>query len=235
MPERATRSLYAVRVSTPQGGSEGATAARGRLTWLRKATDRVPTKWFAAIGTGAFLVVTAAFGGLAPVEATEPSLDQLAAGETHTSAQLGVTALRAVLIDELSGSGVIPDRDAGERLLVVLVRLENRWTRPLSSGGTESFADAVRVAGDGRDAEGVVREDDQTSPLWLQPGVPALLAYTWAVDPADYTGDDDITILLQDAQLVTGQLLYTGEDWGGYAPAAEVTLPLEDVGSGVSS
>lgn len=219
----------------PGGSGTGPAPRPDRFARLRKATDRVPTTWFAAIGTGAFLVATAAFGGLNAVASEEAPLAQLTAGQTHTSAQLDVTVERAALIDRLPGSGVTPDRDAGERLLVVLVRLENRWDRPLSSSSQPGFAQSVRLKGDPRPAQGVVREDDQTSPLWLQPGVPALLAFTWAVDPDRYADASDVTIVLEDGALVVGQMLYVGEDWGDYAPAAEVTVPLKDVGAGVGS
>lgn len=191
----------------------------------------MPTKWFAAIGTGLFLAVTAAFGGLAPVAVAEKSLPQLSAGETHTSPQLNITVERAVLVDSLTGSGVTPDRDKGERLLVLLVQLENLWNRPLSSSSTEGFTGAVLLDGDPRKAGALVREDDQTSPMWLQPDVPALVAYTWAVGPNDYAEGENLTIVLQDAELIVGQLLYSGEDWGDYAPAATVSMPLEDAGA----
>lgn len=239
MPSRMPsppRRLYAERVSTPPRADEppsGASPRTSRFTRLRAATDRVPTKWFAAIWTALFLAATAAFGGLSPVAAVDEPLEQLSAGETHHSPQLDIAVERAVLIDSLSGSGVSPDQDLGERVLVVLVRVENLWTRPLRSGMSDSFAQAVLVDGDGRPAGGVVREDDQTAPLWLQPNVPALLAYSWAVDPEDYADVETLTVVLQDAELIVGQLLYTGEDWGQYAPAAHVAVPLEDVGAGV--
>lgn len=232
--------LYPDRVTTPPPAVPPAPSAPGgtggdRFARLRKATDRVPTKWFAAIGTGAFLVATAAFGGLDAVAVQEAPLAQLTAGQVHTSAQLEVSVERAALIDRLPGSGVVPDRDKGQRLLVVLVRMENRWDRPLASSSKPGFAQSVRLKDDPRPADGVVREDDQTSPLWLQPGVPALLAFTWAVDPDDYAGASEVTVVLEDGQLIVGQMLYVGEDWGDYAPAAEVTLPLKDVGAGAGS
>lgn len=175
--------------------------------------------------------MTAAFGGLAPVAVAEKTLPALSVGQTHTSPQLAVTVERAVLIDSLTGSGVTPDRDRGERLLVLLVRAENLWDRPLPSFGSGAFLNAVMLEGDARTAEGLVREDDQTSPLWLQPNVPALLAYTWAVGPHDYAEGEDLTVVLHDAELIVGQLLYTGEGWGDYAPAATVVVPLEDAGT----
>lgn len=227
----ATPAATTPSAATAQAAAPAA-AGPQRFAKLRKATDRVPTKWFAAIGTAGFLAVTAAFGSLAPVEVEATPLAQLAGGETHTSAQLSTTVERAVLIDALPGSGVTPDREAGERLLVLLVTLENQWTRPLASSARESFAGAVRLAGDDRRAQAVVREDDQTSPLWLQPGVPALLAYTWTVGPDDYHGGDDLTVVIDDPELIVGQMLYTGEDWGDYRPAAEVTISIDDVGAG---
>lgn len=195
----------------------------------------MPTKWFAAIGTALFLAVTAAFGGLNPVAAEEHPLAQLSGGQTHTSAQLNVTVERAVLIDRLPGSGAIADPEKGERILAVLVRLENLWNRPLSSGSRPGFATSVRLAGDSRPADGVVREDDQTAPFWLQPNVPALVAFSWVVRGSDYADASEVTIVVEDGSLIVGQMLYVGEDWGDYAPAAEVTLPLSDVGAGAGS
>lgn len=219
-------------MSTPPRPDDTVAAPRpSRFARLQKATDRVPTKWFAAIGTGVFLAGTAAFGGLAPVAVAEKTLATVGVGDTHTSPQLEITVERAVLIDSLTGSGVSPDRDKGERLLVLLVEVENQWTRPLAPSLAGSYAHAVRLDGDPRPAEAVVREDDQTSGPWLQPDVPALLAYTWTVGARDYTGGDDLTVVLQDAELIVGQFLYTGENWGEYTPAATVTVPLEDAGA----
>lgn len=222
-------------MTIPPAAPTGAPEPRDRFTRLRKATDRVPTKWFAAIGTTLFLAVTAVFGGLSPVAAEEKPLAQLSDGQTHTSAQLNVTVERAALIDRLPGSGAIADREKGERILVVLVRLENLWTRPLSSGSQPGFAQSVRLAADSRPADGIVREDDQTAPFWLQPNVPVLVAFSWVVRGSDYADASEVTIVLEDGSLVVGQMLYVGEDWGDYAPAAEVTLPLADVGAGVGS
>lgn len=227
-------SAAAGRASSGAPESPGHRTAFGRL---RKATDRVPTKWFAAIGTGLFLAVTAAFGGLAPVAAEEePPLDRLVAGETHTGEQLAITVQRAVLIDELPGSGAFPDEENGERLLVLLVEMENLWTEPLPASTaslTSQVAKSVGLSGDDRLVVGLVREDDQTFNPWLQPDVPALLAFTWTVGPDDYAGDQDLEVVLSDARLQIGSFLYTGESWLTPVPAAVVTVPIEDVGAGV--
>src|SRR5688572_26515536 len=91
--------------------------ARGRLGWLKAASDRVPTRWFTGIGTALFLVATAAFGGLAT--AAEPEITALAPGEAHRNDQLSMTIERAVLVDEFPEAGVYVDD--GERVLAVLL------------------------------------------------------------------------------------------------------------------
>lgn len=206
-----------------------------RFARLRAATDRVPTKWFATIGTVLFLAATAAFGGLNDVPAEAKTLEELGTGETHTSPQLAITVQRAVLIDELSGTGAFPDEEKGERLLVLLVEVENRWDRPLATFGSEGVQRAVLLEGDDRAADGVVREDDQTSTPWLQPGVPALIAFSWVVPGDAYAGGEPLRIVLSDATLYQAQLLSSGESWVDRTPAAVVTIPLEDVGAGAES
>lgn len=204
-----------------------------RFGRLRAATDRVPTKWFAAIGTALFLAVTAAFGGLATA-AAEPAtpLAELTAGETHTDAQLSTTVQRAVLIDALPGSGARPG--VGERLLVLVVDVENRWTEPLMAGlgGPDGYAGSIHVKGDDRLAVGLVREDDTTSSPWLQPGVPTTLVLSWTVPAETYRDGENLAVVLGDTTRAKGQLLFDDEYWTERAPAAEVTLAIEDVGAG---
>lgn len=209
------------------------TPAPSRFAKLRAATDRVPTKWFAAIGTGLFLAVTAAFGGLAPVAAEQKPIAQLAAGETHEGPQVATSIQRAVLVDSLSGAGAFPAE--GERLLVLLVEMENRWTQPVWTFGNEGAQRTVRLGGDTREATAVVREDDQTLNPWLQPGVPALLAFSWTVAVDAYADGDDLHVDLRDMTLYTGQLLFEGQSWGFPEEAAVVTIPIEDIGAGGSS
>lgn len=211
------------------------TPRANRFARLRAATDRVPTKWFATIGTVLFLAATAAFGGLADVPAEAKVLDELSAGETHTSPQLAITVERAVLIDSLSGTGAFPDEEKGERLLVLLVEIENRWDRPLATFGSEGVQRAVLVEGDGRAADGIVREDDQTFTPWLQPGVPALLAYSWVVPGDAYSDGEPLRVLLSDATLYQAQLLSSRESWVDPVPSAVVTIPVDDVGAGAES
>ena len=226
-------------MSTPPPNGPATGAPRSRFARLQAATDRVPTKWFAAIGTGLFLAVTAAFGGLAPVAAEEKPLEQLTVGETHTGAQLAMTVERAVLIDRLSGSGAFPDADKGERLLVLLVRMENRWSEPAIASAFAGLLDAtyrrnVVLAGDGAVADGIVREDDQTLDPVLQPGVPALIAFSWVVPGTAYRDGEELTVVLKDAALEHGQMLFSGDYWGTPEPAAHVSVEIEDVGAGAA-
>lgn len=208
----------------------GPGAHRSRFTRLRAATDRVPTRWFAAIGTTVFLAVTAAFGGLNTVAVADVPVAVLTAGQQHDSAQLSLTVTRAILVDRLRASGAFPAD--GERLLVVMVEMTNGWHRPLTTSGTAGLQHALRLDGDDREATSIVREDDQTPTPLLQPGVPALLAFTWTVPQASYAAGDEVGIVIQDAALQVGKLLYTGESWGQYAPAAVVGVTIEDIGAG---
>lgn len=226
-------------MSTPPPNAPATGAQRSRFARLQAATDRVPTKWFAAIGTGLFLAVTAAFGGLAPVAAEQKPLEQLTVGQPHTGAQLAMTVERAVLIDRLSGSGAFPDADEGERLLVLLVEMENRWTEPAIGSAFAGLLDPtyrrnVVLAGDGAAADGIVREDDQTLDPVLQPGVPALIAFSWVVPGDAYRDGEELTVVLKDAALEHGRMLFSGDYWGTPEPAAHVSVEIEDVGAGVA-
>lgn len=196
---------------------------------LRKATDRVPTKWFAGIGTALFLAVTAAFGGLAAVAPPKVTLDELAAGQEHVGTQLAVTVQRAVLIDALPGSGSFPED--GERLLVLIADVENRWNEPLQTSGSDGVQRTI-LLDDGSAADAIVREDDATLSPWLQPGVAAQLVLSWAVPADAYRDGEQLDITLQDSTRETGQLLFTGEYWSEPAPAAIVAATIEDVGAG---
>ncbi len=236
---------YPERVDTPNGAPDaGATGAdktvlSGPFARLRKASDRVPTKWFATIGTTLFVVVTAAFGGLNAVAAVDEPVPTIATGVVHESAQLNITVQRAVLIDSLRGAGAFPDRDKGERLLVLLVEIENRWHAPASGSMFAGLLEPtyhrnVVIDGMGTVADGIVREDDQTLNPTLQPRVPAVLAFSWVVPADAYRDGQTLTVLLKDAELLEGQMLFHGEYWSAPEPAARAQVTIEDVGAGAS-
>lgn len=202
---------------------------RPGLGWIRAASDRVPTRWFAAIGTGLFLLATAAFGGLAT--AAETPVAELALGAEHTNDQVSVTVDRVVLIDEFPEAGVYVE--GGERVLALVVTARNEWIQPLRASGGSSVTQTFSVEGLGdTPPDSVARYDDATIGPWLQPGVPAQIVLTWAVDADAFADGDDVAVTVNDMTLHTGSFVADGQWWTDPVPAATVVVPVEDVGAG---
>jgi len=214
------------------GGEEPADGASKTASRLHSALDRIPTSWATGVLTLAFLTVTAAFGGLAA--AAQPVLPELTAGDEHVSEQLALTIERGVLIDEFPEAGVTVE--PGQRVLALVVDVENRWTAPLSTGSGQSVAAAIRVGelGDVPPAS-VARLDDGGLLPWLQPRVPAELVVTWAVHADDFADGDDLVLDLRDLSLQTGQFVTAGQFWTEPVLAAHATVTIEDVGAGSST
>jgi hypothetical protein len=211
---------------------DAAPVPKRRFEWIRAATDRVPTRWFAGVATAAFLAATAAFGGLAT--AAPPELEQLEPGEPHMTDQRSLTVKRAVLIDELPGSGVSPEE--GQRVLALIVDVENTWDEPQGSSGTESIGDSFVLESIDAEAESsVARLDDATLSPDLQPGVPAELVYTWVVDADAYAAGDELTVTLRELTLYTGSFVMTGQTWTDPVATATMTIEIEDVGAGADA
>jgi hypothetical protein len=202
--------------------------ARGRLGWLKAASDRVPTRWFTGIGTALFLVATAAFGGLAT--AAEPEITALAPGEAHRNDQLSMTIERAVLVDEFPEAGVYVDD--GERVLAVLLTVENRWTEPLAAYSDSSVTQSLSIDGFAEPPESVARYDDATVSPWLQPGVPAQIVLAWAIESDRLEDGQELEITLNDMTLHTGSFVANGQWWTEPVPAATVTVAVDDIGAG---
>ncbi|MDW4572081.1 hypothetical protein R8Z57_04735 [Microbacterium sp. M3] len=206
-------------------------APKRRFAWLRAAGDRVPTRWFAGIATGAFLLATAAFGGLAT--AAPPELATLEPGEAHVTAERSLAVQRAVLIDELPDTRVLPDD--GERVLVIVAEVENLWDRPLSAG-SKGIGETLSIAGtDAVSAEGAARLDDATADPWLQPGVPAQIVFAWAVPDDLFAEGDEVGVTLYERSLYTGSFVTQGQTWEDPAPDAVVIVEVEDVGAGADA
>ncbi|GAA5206370.1 hypothetical protein [Microbacterium kyungheense] len=203
-----------------------APARKSRFTWVRAVADRVPTAWFAAIGTGVFLAATAAFGGLAT--AAEPPLAHLRKGAAHVNDMRSLTVERAVLIDELPGSGTFPED--GQRVLAIVVDVENNWDEPIRATGAVQRSFSVAGLDEPSSA---ARMDDATIGPTLQPGVPAQLVYTWIVDDDEYAAGDRLTVRLDDLTLYTGTFVTRGSDWEDPVASATLTLTIQDVGAGV--
>ena len=204
--------------------------ASGRGARLHALTDRIPTGWFAGIFTAAFLALTAGFGGLAAVAV--PPVPELAPGETHTSEQFALSVDRAVLIDELPGSGVTPE--FGERVLAVVVTVENTWTRPQPAAASDSLVDVVRLPSRDDAVPAIARLDDATGNPYLQPRVPAELVLSWLVDSEELADGDELRVELRDHSLSTGKLITYGDTWGSPVTSAYVDIAIEDVGAGAT-
>ena len=196
-----------------------------RFDRLRKAGDRVPTRWFAAIGTGLFLAATAAFGGL--MDATADPIPQIDPDDTHTNGQLRLSAERAMLFDEFPETGVTVK--PGERVVAVVVEVENVWTEALPTSRGFTVSDALRLDALPDTAPGgVARYDDGTLTPWLQPGVPVTVVVAWAVPARRFEDADEIALRFYDETLQTGELITYGQSWEAPVLAATVRVPLRD-------
>lgn len=197
------------------------------------AAQKVPTKWFVTGGLVLFLAVSAAFGGLN--DAVAAPIPALAAGDTHTGAQLSITVERAVLLDGFPEQGILPDE--GDRLLVVVATVEDVWRDPASTRTTLGAADNLRPVGvPGLDAssapQSVAVISDGTEFPDLQPGVPVELAFIWSVDPAALADGDSIAVDLYAKTYQSDGFITSGERWVNPVVVATVTVPVTDSGDG---
>ncbi len=197
-----------------------------RPTRLRAAWDRVPTAWFATIGTGLVLAATAAFGGLDTAPAPQPVAVE--PGAPFDTEPFVLTATRAVLSDELSLAGAYPAD--GQRVLAVLIEVEN--THGTAQSSMQSLAHAVTVSVTDEPVATIARTDDETLSPWLQPRVPAEVVLTWLVDAEELKGGDPVTVTLHDLTLHTGSFVAAGQWWTDPRPAATLALTVEDRGAG---
>ena len=200
-----------------------------RFEWVRAASDRVPTKWFAGVFIALFLAATAAFGGLAT--AAPPEIARLEPGEAHVTEQRSFTVQRAVLIDELPEAGVYPE--PGERVFALVADVENRWDRPATVAGTDGIGGSFTVAGiDPEVKASSARWDDESLVLSLQPGVPTRIVFAWPVDADQFIGGETVEVALNDMSLYTGSFVIEGQSWDSPVTTAVVSVEIEDVGAG---
>ena len=210
------------------GGEDSTPPARSRFGWLRAASDRVPTRWFAGIGTGLLLAATAAFGGLATAAA--PPITALEPGQEHRNDQLAVTVERAVLVDEFPDAGVFVDD--GQRVLALVLDVENTWVEPLAASPSSSVVDSITVEGLSDPPDSVARYDDATLNPVLQPGVPARIVFAWAVDAGAFSDAQSLRLTVNDMTLYTGSFVANGQWWTDPVAAATASVAVEDIGAG---
>lgn len=188
----------------------------------------MPTAWISGILVGAFLAVTAAFGGLATAQTPEPP--RIEAGDAHIDAQLSLTVSRAVLLDDFPEAGAFAGE--GEQVLALQVTAENRWSEALPTSGAFTVSQILRIPRLGDAPPGsVARYDDATLGPWLQPGVPAELVVTWVVPDSTFTREAELEVEILGSKLVTGSSLTSGQNWVPTEPAAMLVLPIEHVGT----
>jgi hypothetical protein len=222
----------------PTGTIEKKVARSTPRSWIRVASNALPARWVTIAALALFLAVTAAFGGLAdaPSKAETP-LAQLAAGDVHDTGEFEIRLDRAVLIDELDGSGTYPDE--GERVLAVVGTIRNTTNEPIESmtiAANQLHAEGLpdtRPNGDDMETA-VARFDDTTYLPVLQPGFEVELAFTWAVPGDLLHADDELALTLSDKTWFQPSFLSKGPgSWTTpYVPAAVVRLTIEDVGAG---
>ena len=210
------------------GSDDQTRPARTRFGWVRAASDRVPTRWFAGIATGLFLAATAAFGGLAT--AATPEIAALEPGAEHRNAQLAMTIERAVLVDEFEEAGVYVEE--GERVLALLVSVENTWDEPLAASPDSSVTQSLTVDGLTDPPDSVARYDDATTNPVLQPGVPAQIVLAWAVEADAFDDAQELKLTVNDMTLHTGSFVANGQWWTDPVEAATVSIAVEDIGAG---
>jgi hypothetical protein len=220
-------------VTAPPDESPPARTGRD-ARWLRTATDRVPTAWIPGILTAVFLGVAAAFGGLEAVAG--PSVATLEPGETHTNDAFDLTVERAVLIDTFPEAGASADPEEGERVLAVVVTVENRWDRAVAARADTAVRGSLVAPGlDDPVPWAVARFDDGTGDPWLQPGLPVQVVVTWVIGGDELAAGDDLELEIRDFSLQRGQIVFSGEVWSTPIVAARMALPLTDVGAGADA
>lgn len=202
-------------------------SARAKLLgWARRTIDLVPTSWLITGAGGVLLAMTAVFGGLAtaPVE----PIPEIAVGDVYKGSDFEITVVGVELWNDNGKSGVFPNTDAGEQVLVVTVDVENRFAkpRPSSSVDEKGMLDELRVSPFDTSPE-VSRADDGTFSPMLQPNVPARLLLAWLVEPGELLVGDTVTVSLHDATHQVGSSVLRGIDyWVDEGVGATVTSPV---------
>ncbi len=202
-------------------------AERPRGAFAR-TVDRIPTVVLLIAGAALVLGVVGLFGGLD--DAPSEPLTRVQPGQEHVGAQLTIVPERAMLVDTLPEAFLEPED--GSRVLVVTSIVTNTWDRPvLSSEGGAS--DNLRPDLPGLEApENVLLLLDGTRRPWLEPHLPAELAFAWTV-PEDALADGDaLRVNLYDKVYRAEGFVTVGERFQEPFLAAYTELEVEDLGAG---
>lgn len=208
----------------------------GRRVNLRRAADRLPTKWLGSAIAVAFLVLTAAFGSFRA--APDTTITDIAVGETYTNAQVSVVVERLIVTDAVDGL-MAPD---GQKNVLLVMTVTDQWNRPLLSREHLVSLATVSTGPDAAEGELIGSDDvpsysrtaDGTSAEALQPDVPFHVAWTWTVDDATaqkITSGDDVVVTIFDQTLTTGTYASAVSSWGEPTPGARVVVQPETIQS----
>lgn len=199
-------------------------AAPPKRRRLRAAFDRVPTSWLSTALVVVLLGVSAAFGGLADAPTTP--IAALEAGERIDGAQLDITVLEGVVVDELPGASLEPE--AGNRFVMVVAEVENVSTAP---AGSANFDEVVALATVSDEATTVLDIDDGREWPTLQVGVPRTLAWVWEL-PAEVSDAAAIGVEVFDRSYYEGTTFIVGASFEDPFLVAAGELRLRDGGVG---
>jgi hypothetical protein len=179
---------------------------------------------------GAAVAILAATGGLETSTRRGPV--EHGPQEEFTSSDMRITLERAVVVDQLPGSGVFTDADAGERVFAVLIEVENLDVDPRLARSDGGLSRVIADFGIEGEPEISVYGDGDFSVVTLQPGVPARLLLSWMVDDDQIGEGDDVHLTMPDAEKRESTLTPGTFVWDELPPSAVVVTTVEDLGEG---
>lgn len=216
-------------ISTNPTSSANADARAKVLGWARRSIDLIPTSWLVTGAGAVLLAATALFGGLeAAAVAPTPRVE---IGETFAGSDLEMTVVGVELRADRGMTGVFPDEEKDERVLVVTVDVVNTFPKPRPSTALPAASpvvDGIRI--EGVDIKAAVsRADDGLRSPRLQPDVPARLLLAWLVGPDDLDDGDQVVLTLPDSTHHVGSSVVRGDYWNEVVVGATLTATVEEV------
>lgn len=179
---------------------------------------------------GGAVGLLAATGGLKT--AARPGPAEHRPLDEFTTADMRITVERAAVVDQLPGSGVFTDADAGERVFAVLIEAENLDVDPRLARGDGGLSRVLADAGIEGEPEIAVYGDLDFSVVTLQPGVPTRLLLAWLVDDDQIHDGDEVRLTMPDAEKRESTLTPGTFVWDALTPSAVVVTEVEDLGDG---
>ncbi|NUO59068.1 MAG: hypothetical protein HOV71_00740 [Hamadaea sp.] len=192
---------------------------------------RAPMQWFLYVVGGLALVVSAAFGGFAPVKQAEPVLK---VGEVNAGTPWNVKITSVRLVGSLEPQ--VRLKDPADHWLAVIAEVEITDVESRSD-----IRDIILVKdvpgilhdefnGDGDEfAREVVVTSDGTRVTTLHPGLTEKVAFLWEVKPDTVPTQVEVQIM---GKTHRKSSLTDLMEWLDLAPRAVLTAPVEDKRNG---